>query len=165
MNYIKHLNQWMELVSIDDRLTPHHVSMYLALFQLWNKNRFPEKISVCRGEVMQISKIGSSKTYYKCLHALHDYGYIQYYPSFNPLKGSVISINDLGDADVFSVSNPDEAQDENADDSDLASSKKICLSNTTTQVDLKHNGHSTCSKNDIGSSCCQRCCYRREKLR
>ena len=152
MNYIKHLNQWMELVSIDDRLTPHHVSIYLALFQLWNKSRFPQKIFLCRNEVMQISKIGSSKTYYKCLHALHDYGYIKYYPSFDPMKGSAITLIDLSDADVVSSGETDEISQENEDDTDLTSSKKICLSTKTTRVDLKHNDHSTCSKNDSGSS-------------
>ena len=152
MNYIKHLNQWMELVSIDDRLSSHHVSIYLALFQLWNKSRFPQKIFLCRNEVMQISKIGSSKTYYKCLHALHDYGYIKYYPSFNPMKGSAITLIDLSDADVFSSGESDEISDENTDDIDLTSSKKICLSTKTTLVDLKHNDHSTCSKNDTGGS-------------
>jgi hypothetical protein len=60
MNYIKHLNQFMELVSVDDRLTPHHISVYLALFQQWNKNRFPEAIYICRNEIMQAAKVGST---------------------------------------------------------------------------------------------------------
>ena len=101
MNYIKHLNQWMELVAVDDRLSPHHISIYLALFQLWNKNRFPQQMSICRQEVLSISKVGSSKTYYKCLHDLADFGYLVYQPSCNPLKGSSISINDLGDGEPW----------------------------------------------------------------
>ena len=111
MNYIKHLNQWMELVSVDDRLTPFHVSIYMALFQFWNKYRFPEKITICRYEVLQLSKVGSTKTYYKCLHQLHEYGYIQYFPSHNPLKGSVIIMNDLCEFDLYSMTKPKESPD------------------------------------------------------
>ena len=95
MNYIKHLNQWMELVSVDDRITPHHISIYLALFQFWNKYRFPKKITICRHEVLQLSKVGSTKTYYKCLHQLHEYGYIQYLPSHINALGSKASLVDL----------------------------------------------------------------------
>jgi hypothetical protein len=97
MNYIKHLNQFMELVSVDDRLTPHHISVYLALFQQWNKNRFPEAIYICRNEIMQAAKVGSTRTYYKCLNALHEFGYIVYTPSRCPITGSKVSINLLSD--------------------------------------------------------------------
>jgi hypothetical protein len=97
MNYIKHLNQFMELVSVDDRLTPHHISVYLALFQQWNKNRFPEAIYICRNEIMQAAKVGSTRTYYKCLNALHEFGYIVYIPSRCPITGSKVSINLLSD--------------------------------------------------------------------
>jgi hypothetical protein len=152
MNYITHLNQWLALVSVDDRLTPHHVSIYLSLFHYWNKHRFPDKISICRSEVMQVSKIGSSKTYYKCLHELHEYGYIQYYPYFNHIKGSVITINDLSDADMFSAPDVDELPDENDDDIQPESSKKICSSRVATQVDPKQKDYSNCSKNDPGAS-------------
>lgn len=100
MNYIKHLNQWMELVSVDDRLTPHHVSMYLALFHLWNKNRFPDTLIICRNEIMQVSKVGSTRTYYKCIKQLHEFGYIVYTPSKCPMKGSKVSLNLLDDLSV-----------------------------------------------------------------
>jgi len=152
MNYIKHLNQWLELVSVDDRLSSSHVSVYIALFQLWNKNRFPDKISVFRSEVMQVSKIGSPKTYYKCLHALHDYGYIRYYPSYHPLKGSVIAINDLSDVEAISLPGKDGNVADNNDDTDLEPAKKICSSVTPTRVYPKQNKPSSCSKNDTGAA-------------
>jgi hypothetical protein len=37
---------------------------------------------------MRISKISSKATYHKCLRNLHDLGYINYQPSYNPFKGS-----------------------------------------------------------------------------
>ena len=88
MNYIKHLTGFFEKVAIDRTLNPTHVSLYIALFQFWNCNRFKNPISINRDEVMRISKISSKATYHKCLKNLHSLGYINYQPSFNPFKGS-----------------------------------------------------------------------------
>ena len=88
MNYIKHLTGFFEKVAIDKTLNPTHVSLYIALFQFWNCNRFKNPISINRDEVMRISKISSKATYHKCLKNLHSLGYINYEPSYNPFKGS-----------------------------------------------------------------------------
>jgi hypothetical protein len=88
MNYIKHLTGFFEKVAIDKTLNPTHVSLYIALFQFWNCNRFKNPISISRDEVMRISKISSKATYHKCLKNLHSLGYINYEPSYNPFKGS-----------------------------------------------------------------------------
>ena len=88
MNYIKHLTGFFEKVAIDKTLYPTHVSLYIALFQFWNCNRFKNPISINRDEVMRISKISSKATYHKCLKNLHSLGYINYEPSYNPFKGS-----------------------------------------------------------------------------
>ena len=92
MNYIRHLNAVMVRFTEDDRLRPSHISLYLALFQLWNANRFRNPLSISRGEVMRVSKIGSMATYHKCLKHLHEYGYLEYLPSFNPLVGSQVNL-------------------------------------------------------------------------
>lgn len=88
MNYIKHLTGFFEKVAIDKTLNPTHVSLYIALFQFWNCNRFKNPISINRDEVMRISKISSKATYHKCLKNLHALGYIEYQPSYNPFRGS-----------------------------------------------------------------------------
>lgn len=88
MNYIKHLTGFFEKVTTDKTLNPTHVSLYMALFQFWNCNRFKNPISINRDEVMRISKISSKATYHKCLKNLHHLGYINYEPSYNPFKGS-----------------------------------------------------------------------------
>lgn len=94
MNYIKHLTGFFDKVARDRTLNPTHVSLYIALFQFWNYNRFKNPISISRDEVMRISKISSKATYHKCLHNLHDKGYIKYEPSYNPFRGSqVIMLN------------------------------------------------------------------------
>ena len=65
MNYIAHLTAVMERIAQDERLNPSHVSLYLALFQFWNMNRFKNPISIHREDTMRLSKIGSKNTYHK----------------------------------------------------------------------------------------------------
>ena len=81
-----------EKLALDDRLNPNHISLYLALFQFWNMNHFLNPISVNRAQVLQFCKIGSNHTYYKALKDLCTWGYIQYEPSFSPVKGSLINL-------------------------------------------------------------------------
>lgn len=92
VNYIRHLSGVLDCFSQDKRLTASHISLYIALFQFWNLNRFQNPISITRSEVMEISKIGSANTYTRCLKELDSFGYIKYSPSFNPLKGSLVDL-------------------------------------------------------------------------
>ncbi|SDI02029.1 hypothetical protein SAMN04488062_12035 [Flavobacterium omnivorum] len=90
MNYIKHLTGFFDRIVHDRNLNPTHISLYIALFQFWNINRFKNPISITRDEVMRISKICSKATYHKCMRELNDKGYLKYEPSFNPYKGSMV---------------------------------------------------------------------------
>lgn len=92
MNYIKHLNSVFQVFARDSRLNPTHISLYMALFQIWNINRFPDLFFINREEVMQRSKIGSKATYHRCLKNLDYWKYITYLPSHNPYKGSQIKM-------------------------------------------------------------------------
>jgi len=96
MNFIQHYKGWLRRVTDDERLTPHHVSLYLALLETWNINRFRNPVTIYRGEVMRISKIGSKTTYLKCLHELSEWQYIDYKPSFNPQQGSRVYLYTFG---------------------------------------------------------------------
>jgi hypothetical protein len=90
MNYILHLSGVFEKMDSDSRLSPFHISLYMALFRRWNLNFFNNPISVSRDELMRLSKIGSVNTYTKSLKALDRFGYIKYEPSYNPHRGSLI---------------------------------------------------------------------------
>ena len=98
MNYIKHLTGFFEKVVADKTLNPTHISLYIALFQFWNCNRFKNPISISRDEIMRISKISSKATYHKCLRNLHDLNYINYQPSYNPFKGSHVIMFNFSDS-------------------------------------------------------------------
>ncbi len=92
VNYIKHLERISELFYEDKRLSPWHVSLYYGLFHSWNRAKFQSPISICRSELMTVSKIGSANTYTKCLKQLDEWGYINYLPSHNPMKGSLVNL-------------------------------------------------------------------------
>ncbi len=114
MNYIKHLTGFFEKVAIDKTLNPTHVSLYVALFQFWNCNRFKNPISISRDEVMRISKISSKATYHKCLKNLHSLGYINYEPSYNPFKGSHVYLFNFSD-DLKPIPKSDKKTSSNSD--------------------------------------------------
>ena len=95
MNYIKHLTGFFEKVSVDYDLNPTHISLYMAIFQLWNQNRFQNPISISRDELMRISKIASTASYHKCMKDLTEREYVIYKPSFNPFKGSILEVCNL----------------------------------------------------------------------
>jgi hypothetical protein len=99
MNYIKHLNGVLDQFSKDTRLNPTHISLYIALFQFWNYNRFPNDFYINREEIMKFSKIGSNTTYHRCIKELSHWKYILYSPSHNPFKGSKVKLFNFSTSD------------------------------------------------------------------
>ncbi|MGV8816020.1 MAG: hypothetical protein ACOH2D_18125 [Gelidibacter sp.] len=92
VNFIQHLKAVFLLFAKDNRLNPTHISLYLAFFQIWNHNRFPQRFYVNREEVMRLAKIGSKSTYHRCAKDLNNFEYLLYFPSHNPFKGSEINM-------------------------------------------------------------------------
>lgn len=80
MNYIIHLNSFFERADNQDWLTPHHQSLYLTLFRIWNQTMFRQTFTIYRDQVMDKAKIGSKSTYYRCLRELENAGYFKYHP-------------------------------------------------------------------------------------
>jgi hypothetical protein len=90
VNYIHHIENTMNKFTEDERITPWHISLYFALFQIWNNTRFKEDINIRREELMSLSKIGSANTYTRSLKELNEWGYIQYTPSKSRFKSSKV---------------------------------------------------------------------------
>lgn len=91
MNYIKHQTALFERFADDTRITPYHISLYFALFQLWNKNRFRNPFPIYREEVMFLAHIGSTNTYARTMRELRDWHYIDYIASGNRHTGWKVS--------------------------------------------------------------------------
>lgn len=108
VNYIQHLTGFFDMVAQDNRLSMGHIALYATLFQFWNLNRFRNPMSIARSEMMLISKIGSKSTYTKLLKELDQFGYIQYLPSNNPVKGSLVNLYTFGNSSEHSSENSSE---------------------------------------------------------
>ena len=114
MNYIRHLNAFFTVIRNDKRLTSAHVSLYMAMFQYWNFNRFQNPFTIHRDVMLSLSKIGSKNTYHKCLKELHLAGYIVQHISllrYAPIKISMVRFaskeedNAFVQLDLFSTNN------------------------------------------------------------
>jgi len=91
--YVIELTRFYTAVKKDGRVTSNHVLIYLALFQLWNLNKFISPISITRKEVMELAKVSRISTYHKCMRELAAFGYIDYLPSYHPILGSLVCLH------------------------------------------------------------------------
>jgi hypothetical protein len=81
---VQKLTEFYSSILEDNRINARHISLYMALFECWNRNNFQNPVSIKRDVIMPIAKISGIATYHKCIKELHEYGYIKYFPSFHP---------------------------------------------------------------------------------
>ena len=143
MNYILQLSGFFQKVAVDNRLNPTHVSLYMAVFQFWNAERFRNPVTISRQELMRISKISAKATYHKCIKDLHNFGYIQYLPSYNPFKGSLVYLFDL-QSSAKPVFAPDRTNIETSIEQAL-----VPYINNINSLNTNIENEGTQSKNDI----------------
>lgn len=89
------LGFYLERMVKEKKFLPTHFSLFLAIYTLWEFNKFNEKFKISRKELMRLSRIASTATYHKCIKDLELFGFIKYEPSFNYFKGSQMRIIDL----------------------------------------------------------------------
>ncbi len=92
VNYIVQLNAVFELFNKDFRIKQGHITLYLAFFQKWNREFFKKTITINREWIMEKAKFKSKTTYHNYLKDLNDWGYLQYYPSYHPARGSKVQM-------------------------------------------------------------------------
>lgn len=125
MNYILHLNNWLVALQAKEEAKPTHISLYLALFNHWNKQRFADRIFVTRFDLMEMSKIGSNTTYSNCMSALHEWGWIYYSPSNSTYAKSEVRMYDWSKNEV--------------EETAVSSSKRKSNKRTSTGHVVEHN--------------------------
>lgn len=86
---------FFDRVNADLRLTPFHISLYLALLHHWQHSSFEDCLILNKKIMQQKSRIGSAHTLYRCLNDLAAWGYITYHVSRSPSRGSSITIHRL----------------------------------------------------------------------
>lgn len=90
MEQVKELTSFYSAIKSDPRIGTTHISLYMALFQFYNLNRFENPIQITRTAIMEVAKISGLATYHKCMKDLVEFGYIEYQPSYNPSISSQV---------------------------------------------------------------------------
>ena len=90
MNLTTEIARFFLKIKDDNRIGPVHISLFVAIMQLWNDNNFQNPVCVVGKELMRTAKISGSATYYRCINDLNKFGYIRYKPSHNCFVGSFI---------------------------------------------------------------------------
>ena len=83
MNHV----EFFRAIAEDPRITPLHISLYMALLYLKDLRPIGE-LHVYSCEVMRLAKISSPNTYRKGMRDLDAFGYMIFEPSFDPAQGS-----------------------------------------------------------------------------
>jgi hypothetical protein len=81
-------SSFYERTCSDNRLSPTHISLYFALLHEAG-HTLAIGFYLQRDRIAQKAKIYSPVTLNRCLRELHDYGYIDYQPSYTPGRSMV----------------------------------------------------------------------------
>lgn len=74
----------------DERLSTVHVALFWSIVQKLDSCDVAKPINISRGQLMESSRILSTRTYHRVLKDLVRFGYVYYYPSYHPAHASQI---------------------------------------------------------------------------
>lgn len=95
MNYVQHTRAAHQQLAAQPAATPHHVSLYWALFFEWNAARFPAELPLDHAALMRTAHIGNEKTYRAALRDLTNWQLLTYQPSHTRYQPSTCRLADL----------------------------------------------------------------------
>ncbi|MDO3641231.1 hypothetical protein [Mucilaginibacter sp. L3T2-6] len=91
MEQFRPLSGFFEAIKSDGRICISHIGLYATLVQYWQEHHFVNPFQAFSYEVTGMAKI-SANTYHKCIRDLHDFGYINYEPSFKRNQRSKVQL-------------------------------------------------------------------------
>lgn len=100
MNYIKHLNAFLNRATKDTWVMAYHYTLYMTLFHWWNKTGFKKGISIKRADLMKAAKIRSKTMYYRCLKDLAEAQLLKYSPANSRFTTAEIELIPLDNGPV-----------------------------------------------------------------
>jgi hypothetical protein len=103
MEKVEQLSFFISRVASDVRLRPTHTSLYLALCHAWSASQFADAFHVSRRRLMFAAHIQSTATYHKVICDLQAFGYLDYWPSYHPVKGSRVRLKVSGRSSDISM--------------------------------------------------------------
>lgn len=92
MQLIPELTGFLTAIREDNRISPVHISLFMAIVQHWDESNCQSPICIFSRDLMQLAKISGVATYHRSMRELHEYGYISYEPSYNHFSGSLVYI-------------------------------------------------------------------------
>ena len=95
VNYIRHIDAFLEIVNSVDTINYTHIALYVSLFRLWNLSFFFIFFSPTRDEIMSYAGIKSKESYYKIIRELNAFDLIRYYPSKSKFERSLYCLSSL----------------------------------------------------------------------
>lgn len=93
MNINRLLKLFLERASDDPRIGPVHLGLYLAIVYLWSLQGGGAFIHISARKLMPLARIGGVRLYHRSIRQLHEYGYLQYEPPFDPERPSRIYLD------------------------------------------------------------------------
>jgi len=89
------IQAFMDRIKDDPRISRAHISIYLSLWKLWTEAGQPAYLSFFRNDLRDMCKVTSQSAFYKAIRELDEYEYIDYTPSVNHNKGSLVHFSDI----------------------------------------------------------------------
>jgi len=95
MGYSTLLDSFFQKASIDARISIAHIGLYVTLLQNWKEDELAQPKLISALMIMPKAKISSTATYHRLIRELHEYGFIQYEPSYYKGFGSRVKLKDV----------------------------------------------------------------------
>jgi PPE-repeat protein len=95
VNFIKHLDVFLEIVGIVDAVNFTHIAVYLSLFRIWNLSFFTNPISPVRDDIMKYAGLKSKESFYRIIREMESLDLIRYYPSSSKYEKSFYCLSHL----------------------------------------------------------------------
>lgn len=90
MENLNLVSRFFDAIRKDPCVSTTHISIYMALVHYGRDQPAADTIHVYSQQIIDICKISSRSTYYRCMHDLHAFGYLQYTPVFKRNKPSQV---------------------------------------------------------------------------
>lgn len=87
---MERLLHFLTAVEQDARISTVHISVYVALWKKWKDSGSDGPLSFFRTDITGLCKLSSYNAFHRAIRQLHEYGYIQYIPSYNHFLGSLV---------------------------------------------------------------------------
>ncbi|SIN78812.1 hypothetical protein [Algoriphagus halophilus] len=97
----KALERFIADIDRDPRICLSHIGLFSVLLYLREEHGGMEPFPIKREDLMKAAKISSTTTYFRIIRELHEYGYIDYYPTFNRMSLSQVKIREMDEKKTF----------------------------------------------------------------